>query len=154
MDDLNTMPSPERLAQGPVALFECMQQIPCNPCADACPRGAITVKEINDCPSVDSKLCNGCGVCMTHCPGLSIFVVDYTYGIETASVKIPYEFSPLPLANELVDGLNRQGQCVCTGQVIRVQHSPNKTNVISVVVPQELAMDVRSIRLRKENSHE
>ena len=154
MDYLNTIPSPERFTKGPVALFECMQQIPCNPCADACPRGAITVKEINDCPSLDDSLCNGCGVCMTHCPGLSIFVVDYTYGIETALVKIPYEFSPLPETNELVDALNRQGQNIGTGQTIRVQHSPNKTNIIWLTVPQELAMDVRSIGLRKEKKHE
>lgn len=154
MEYLNTLPSPERFSKGPVALFECMQQIPCNPCADACPRGAITIEEINDCPNLDSKLCNGCGVCMTQCPGLSIFVVDYTYGIETALVKIPYEFSPLPVANELVDALNRQGQKIGTGQIICVQHSPNKTNIISVAVPKEMVMDVRSISLRKEKNHE
>ncbi|GMA98427.1 4Fe-4S binding protein [Pelosinus sp. IPA-1] len=144
------MPSKERFAEGPVALFECLQQIPCNPCADACPRGAITVKEINDCPSLNEELCNGCGVCMTHCPGVSIFVVDYTYSKEAALVKIPYEFSPLPSAKEEVDALNRQGECVGSAQVIRVQNSPNKTNIIWLSVPQELAMEVRSIRLRKE----
>lgn len=144
------MPSKERFAKGPVALFECLQQIPCNPCADACPQGAITVKEINDCPSLNEELCNGCGICMTHCPGLSIFVVDYTYGKEVALVKIPYEFSPLPSAKEEVDALNRQGECVGSAQIIRVQNSPNKTNIIWLSVPQELAMEVRSIRLRKE----
>jgi len=154
MENISMMPSPERFAKGPIALFECSQQIPCNPCADACPRGAITVQEINDCPSLDSELCNGCGICMTHCPGLSIFVVDYTYGTDTALIKIPYEFSPLPEANEVVDALNRQGQNVGTGIIKRVQQSPNKTNIIWLVVPQELAMDVRSICLRKEKSHE
>lgn len=154
MENMNMTPSLERFAKGPIAIFECLQQIPCNPCADACPRGAITVKEINDCPSLDQELCNGCGVCMTHCPGLSIFVVDYTYGTDTALIKIPYEFSPLPLANEFVDTLNRQGQHIGTGQITRVQHSPNKTNIIWLTVPQELAMDVRSISLRKEKNHE
>ncbi|QJW44353.1 hypothetical protein HA075_22045 [bacterium BFN5] len=48
---------------GPTAIFECLQPIPCNPCADACPRGAITVKEINDCPTLDKERCNGCGIC-------------------------------------------------------------------------------------------
>lgn len=154
MDRRNTMPSPERFAKGPIALFECLQQIPCNPCADACPRGAITIKEINDCPTLDHELCNGCGVCMVHCPGLSIFVVDYTYGADTALIKIPYEFSPLPEKNELVDALNRQGQYIGTGETIRVQQSPNKTNIIWLAVPRELAMDIRNIRLRKEKSHE
>ena len=150
----NDMPSAERFAKGPIALFECVEQIPCNPCADACPRSAITVKDINDCPTLDSELCNGCGVCMTHCPGLSIFVIDYSYGAELSLLKIPYEFSPLPEMNEQVDALNRQGQCVGTGQIIRVQRSNNKTNIIWLSVAKELAMDVRSIRLRKEKSHE
>lgn len=140
----------ERFAKGPVALFECSQQIPCNPCADACPRGAITVKEINDCPALNEDLCNGCGICMTNCPGLSIFVVDYTYGKEEALIKIPYEFSPLPQAKDMVDALNRQGEQVGTAQVVRVQQSPNKTSILWLSVPQELAMDVRSIRLGKE----
>lgn len=148
------MPPQERLAKGPIAVFECFQSIPCNPCADACPRGAITVKEINDCPIIDMELCNGCGVCMTHCPGLSIFVVDYSFGEETALLKIPYEFAPLPKVNEWVDALDRQGQCIDAGQVVRVQQSPNKTSIIWLSIPKTLAMDIRNIRLRKENDHE
>ena len=37
------IPSEERMKLGPVACIECLQQIPCNPCEEACPRGAITV---------------------------------------------------------------------------------------------------------------
>lgn len=151
---INQMPSEERFAKGPVALFECFQQIPCNPCAEACPQGAITVQEINDCPILDVERCNGCGICMTHCPGLSIFVVDYTYAANQVLLKIPYEFSPLPLADEVLDILNRLGECVGTGQVLRVQQSPNKTHVIWLAVPRELAMEVRSIRLRREKDDE
>ncbi|GBG56210.1 hypothetical protein SPFL3102_03790 [Sporomusaceae bacterium FL31] len=136
--------------QGPTAVFECLQPIPCNPCADACPRGAITVKEINDCPTLDKERCNGCGICMTHCPGLSIFVIDQNYGPDVALVKIPYEFSPLPMQDELVDALNRQGENIGTAKVVRVQKSPNKTNIIWLSVPSELSMDVRNFRLRKE----
>ncbi len=147
-------PSSSRLAQGPVAVFECLQQIPCNPCADACPRGAIAIPNINDCPILNEELCNGCGVCMTHCPGLSIFVVDYTYQADYAVVKIPYEFFPLPEAAAMVDALNRAGENVGPAQVIRVQTSPNKTSIIWLSVPRELAMDVRSLRLQKEENHE
>ena len=154
MENQNQIPSQERFAKGPIAVFECFQSIPCNPCADACPRGAITVKEINDCPTVDMELCNGCGVCMTHCPGLSIFVIDYNFGEDTALVKIPYEFAPLPEVNEWVDALDRQGKCIDAGQVVRVQQSPNKTSIIWLSVPKTLAMDVRNIHLRKENDHE
>lgn len=148
------LPSEIRLAKGPVAVFECLQPIPCNPCAEACPRGAITVKEINDCPTLSEELCNGCGICMTHCPGLSIFVVDANYAKDQGLVKIPYEFYPLPKADEYVDALDRSGACVGKARVIRIQSSANKTNIVWLSVPRELVMDVRSIRLMKEENYE
>ena len=37
-------PADERFAKGQVAVIECVQNIPCNPCQDACPRGAITIE--------------------------------------------------------------------------------------------------------------
>jgi len=147
---MQNIPCEERLHKGPVAICECLQSIPCNPCADACPRQAITVAEINDCPVIAADNCNGCGLCMLHCPGLAIFVVDHTYSQEQALVKIPFEFLPLPKVNGSVEALNRSGECVGLAQVIRVQKSPNKTNVLWLAVPHELAMEVRAIRLQKE----
>ena len=71
------LPLAERLQQGPVAVIECFQGIPCNPCADACPRGAITMLgSISELPDFDEAKCNGCGICVTSCPGLAIFIVD------------------------------------------------------------------------------
>ena len=67
---INQMPSQERFAKGPVALFECFQQIPCNPCAEACPQGAITVQKINDCPILDVECCNARALCIREGPRL------------------------------------------------------------------------------------
>lgn len=150
---LDMFPSKKRLEKGPVAVLECAERIPCNPCADACPQGAIVIKEINDCPSLDEDLCNGCGTCMTHCPGLSIFVVDYTFGEDVGLVKIPYEFIPLPRTAQFVDALNRQGKCIGKAQVVRVQLSLNKTNIVWLTVPKKLIMEVRGIRLNEEENH-
>ena len=36
------VPPPERLERGPVIIIECVENIPCNPCVDACPKGVIT----------------------------------------------------------------------------------------------------------------
>lgn len=70
-------PSEERLKKGPVAVIECCQNIPCNPCETACKFGAITVGDlITNLPVLDESKCVGCGVCLTKCPGLAIFVVD------------------------------------------------------------------------------
>ena len=144
------MPPKERLEKGPVAVFECLQKIPCNPCADACPRGAIRpFSDINECPTLDDSRCNGCGVCLTRCPGLSIFIMDYSYALEEAMVKIPFEFSPLPVAGEEVAALNRLGEQVCRARVIKVQPSPNKTAVVWLAVPKYLAIEVRNIALGK-----
>jgi Fe-S-cluster-containing hydrogenase component 2 len=152
-DLMNALPSEERLAKGPVAVFECLQQIPCNPCAEACPRKAITVEHMNDCPSLNEELCNGCGVCMSKCPGLSIFVVDATYEQNKGLVKIPYEFFPLPKEHQMVDALNRSGECVGLAEVVRVQPIANKTNIIWLALPKEMIMEVRAIRLREEEHH-
>jgi len=143
------MPDAARLEKGPVAIAECFQEIPCNPCTMACVKKAITVApDINACPVVDFETCNGCGTCVTRCPGLAIFVLDYTFSETHALVKIPYEYLPRPEAGDLVTGLNRAGEAVGTFKVNKVTGSPkNKTYVISLEVPKTQAMDVRGMRV-------
>lgn len=150
------MPSAERLAQGPVAIIECFQQIPCNPCATACPRGAIAqFADINDRPSIDHERCNGCAICVANCPGLAIFVVDKGYRAETALIKLPYEQLPLPAAGETVDALNRAGEVVGDGTVRTVQNPKafDRTAVIQLEVAKELADIVRNIRVKEGRPH-
>lgn len=43
LKQFNRIPSDERFAKGPVAVIECIQPIPCNPCEGACKFGAICV---------------------------------------------------------------------------------------------------------------
>ena len=67
--EANNWPSEERFRRGPVAISECVQQIPCNPCEAACRFGAITVgEEITGLPRLDEEKCTGCGVCVKTCP--------------------------------------------------------------------------------------
>jgi len=144
-------PSTERLSRGPVAIIECFQRIPCDPCYAACKRGAIKeFKDINDLPEIDFELCNGCGVCVSKCPGLAIFVVDQTYSEKEALVKIPYEFLPLPEKGEVVDALDRKGETASKARVVDVLKFKDKTCVINIAVPKELSMDIRNIRVWRE----
>lgn len=47
------VPSKERMAEGRVAVIECVQEIPCNPCESSCRFGAITIGEqITDLPTL------------------------------------------------------------------------------------------------------
>ena len=36
LNEIQKLPSKERYEKGPVAVIECVQEIPCNPCEAAC----------------------------------------------------------------------------------------------------------------------
>jgi Fe-S-cluster-containing hydrogenase component 2 len=143
------IPSEKRFKKGPVAIIECVQRIPCNPCVESCPKSAISIKgSINNIPEVDFDLCNGCGSCLANCPGLAIFLVDKSYEQNKATVSVPYEFRPLPEKGEKVDLLNRSGEICGKGEVVKVRNAriQDRTPIITLVVDKSLAMEVRFFR--------
>jgi Fe-S-cluster-containing hydrogenase component 2 len=147
----STIPPQERLATGPVAVVECFQEIPCNPCYTACSTGAIQpFTDINQLPQIDWEQCNGCTRCVGFCPGLAIFIVDDTYSDTESIVKIPWEFSYLPKEGEEVAGMNREGKEVARVIVKKIQQSPkkNRAHILWLIVPKELAFEIRSIALQ------
>ena len=150
-EDLDAItPSEERFARGPVAVVECFQEIPCNPCVDACKIGAmLPLKDINNLPKVDFEKCTGCGACIVQCPGLAIFVVDKTYSATHAVVRLPYEFLPVPEKGQTAAGLDRAGKELGRFEVVRVVPggAKNKTTTVWLAVPKELAMEVRGIKI-------
>ena len=105
---------------------------------------------ISERPVFDESKCNGCGLCVTRCPGLAIFVVDYDWSPLAALLKIPYEFAPLPASGEVVEAIDRAGKTVGAATVQRVQQQANRTTVLWLAVDKTVAMDVRNIRRRKE----
>lgn len=151
-------PSDHAFQQGPVAVIECAQEIPCNPCEAACKFGAIRVgTPITEIPKFYADLCTGCSLCVAKCPGLAIFVVDKTYSAKMATVAFPHEYLPLPKQGNMVDAVNREGVVVCQAQVIRVvsPQSFDRTPVVTVAVPKELADEVRGMRqLTEVSSHD
>lgn len=145
-------PSIERVNKGPVAVIECFQRIPCNPCSTACKRKAIMgFKDINDIPVINWEQCNGCGLCISSCPGLAIMVVDGSWSKDKVLFKIPYEFLPLPKEGSIVRGLNRKGEYITDVKVIKVQNSKalDKTPILHIEVSKDYLYEFRNIRLEE-----
>ena len=141
-------PCETRLSLGPVAVVECFQSIPCDPCATACPRAAILpFEDINDRPKIDSGKCTGCILCMTKCPGLAIITVDATYSDTEAVISLPYEFLPVPEEGQIVHALDRAGEVVADAKVVKVIKPKNKVTVVTVAVDKHLIKTVRNIKL-------
>ena len=136
-------PSKKQLEKG-VAILECIQEIPCDPCVDSCPVHAISMKDINAPPLNDFDTCIGCTKCVGICPGLAIFVVKVKG--ENAWVTLPYEFLPVPQVGHTVDVLDRTGIARGKGVVKKVIKN-GKTTVVTVEIDSRYAMDIRNIRV-------
>jgi Fe-S-cluster-containing hydrogenase component 2 len=151
LEKLPGVPSRERMEKGAVAVVECAQEIPCNPCVDACKYGAIVIEgSITELPILIEEKCIGCGACLAICPGQAIFLVDMTYSDDEGTVNVPYEYVPLPKAGDIVDGLNRGGEVVCQAEVKRVVNAKvnDRTPIVTLIVPKDMVMEVRSLRLK------
>lgn len=155
LDNINNVfPTLERLNKGAVAVVECFEKIPCNPCYTACKFGAIKqFDDINDLPVINHDKCNGCGICLAKCPGLAIMVVDYTFSETEALIKIPYEFLPLPQKGQTVKGLDRSGNYICDVLVVNVLNNKalDKTPIISIAVNKQFIKSIRNIEVVTEN---
>ena len=147
LSDLGYMPDGSRLARGPVAIYECVEPIPCNVCVFSCPFHAVTMENITDIPKIDFAKCNGCSVCVGKCPGQAIFVIDLSKPGEFGTVTLQYDLMNPPKKGDEVVVLNREGRKLGYGEVTLVyKEKTTGSYVISVKVPKNLVMEVRVIR--------
>ncbi len=131
-------------------VIECTQNIPCNPCQDACKMHCIKVGEhITSLPQVDPVgKCTGCGMCVASCSGQAIFLLNEDCGDGTAEITMPYEFLPLPEIGDKGTAWSRKGEPVCKAEVVSVKSikAYDKTNLLTIKVPKEFAMKARFFR--------
>ena len=142
------LPSKRRLEKGGVAIIECVQRIPCDPCAHVCRFGAIRKESLTSPPEIDYDKCTGCGECVSLCPGLAIFVVNLNYKEDKALIMIPYEFSPAPKKGEVYEALDREGRPVGQAKIVTTKMNKDRTATVLISVDKSLAMVVRNIGRR------
>ena len=153
-DELEKFTSLNAHQKGIHPVIECTQNIPCNPCQEACKFGCISVgANITNLPGVvpESK-CTGCGMCVANCPGQAIFLVNEDAGDGFATITLPYEFLPTPQAGEKGTALDRSGKAVCDAEVVSVRTNKtfDHTMLLTIKVPREYAAQARFYKPEKE----
>ena len=147
------LPKQERLMEGRIAVIECIEEIPCNPCSAVCPAKAI-FKESLCTPSIVQKdKCTGCTKCVTVCPGLAIFCQQIKDG--KGYVTLPYEMSPPPKNGDKATLYDRSGKKVGVGKVVPPTYQDKGDSyprwVVTVEMDEpDLSYEVRAIKLEKE----
>jgi len=142
----------KRVKEKPVALIDCPEEIPCNPCETICPFGAIKVGEpITNVPVLDEKKCTGCCRCISVCPGLAISVLNYNYNNSEATLTVPFEFLPLPEKGEEIIAVDIKGKRVAEGEIIKVvlPEKNNRTSLITFSFPKKFYKKVCHFKREK-----
>ncbi len=121
------LPTLDRMNEKGFVLIDCLYSFACNPCAFACPHGAIAKSSTSTVPEIDFEKCIGCMECVFQCPGLAIF----GYNIKKNWLFLPIEYDVAGKSEcYLVDN---QGNQLGEGIVEKILLKPNKTNIARVL---------------------
>lgn len=121
------LPSQQR-REKPFVLIDCLYGFACNPCAFACPYGAITKDSTSSVPQIDFDKCIGCMQCISRCPGLAIF-----------GYNLPKKMLFLPIEQQAAEGqdvvlVDNQGQVRGQGKIQTILIRPTKTHIAKVQI--------------------
>ncbi|MDM8556826.1 4Fe-4S binding protein [Desulfococcaceae bacterium HSG7] len=138
-------PSVKKRRQGFVAVIECIEDIPCNPCESSCKTNAITVgDDITHIPHLNEENCIGCRTCVFICPGQAIFMVDESLTDGKAAIMMPYEYLPLPQKGDIVNALDRAGQKLGKATVVAVRKTKKMDHTATVTIETPIEWSTRA----------
>ncbi len=123
--DKPVLPGKERLGK-PFVQIDCLYGFACNPCAFACPYGAISKSSSSTVPAIDFDKCIGCMQCVTLCPGLAIF----GYNLSKQWLFFPVEFDVAEKSEVFV--VDNNGKIIGEGILEKVTRKENKTHLARI----------------------
>jgi len=152
LEELGVFPTEGMVKSKRVAIIECVEEIPCNPCEHSCKLYGIVKESFTKPGKVNWELCIGCAACVAECPALAIFIQEISNG--KGYVSLPYEMLPNPEIGKNVQLLNRKGTLVGEGKIVTPTYQvkgivhPRWVVTVEMDDPQ-LSYEVRAIRIRK-----
>jgi len=136
-------------------IIRCAQEIPCNPCTEACVMQSIKIKEptMMGRPKFDGD-CLGCTRCVSICPGLAITIVDKTYDKtkKTARVVVPWEMPKGTVKiGQNVTTTGMEGEVIGKAKIVGMKKSEwqNRRTLMSLEVPFKDADLVAGVQIKK-----
>jgi NADPH-dependent 2,4-dienoyl-CoA reductase/sulfur reductase-like enzyme/Fe-S-cluster-containing hydrogenase component 2/bacterioferritin-associated ferredoxin len=142
-------------------VIRCVQEIPCNPCIEACPINSLEIADGNIMlqPAFHGPQCVGCSQCVAACPGLAIVLVDERADPShlTALITMPWEFSEGVIRpGDRVQTVGFEAEPIGTGLVKAVKRSPahNRRRLVLVEVPWLDRHKVAAFKIQPEHSEE
>lgn len=129
-------------------IIRCVEEIPCDPCTDSCPRQSIKIPEdsVMGFPIFEGD-CIACGRCVAICPGLAVNLIkpDYDEEQRTSLLILPYELDDRDLAEgRTVKTVDMEGNQVGEGRIVAYRTSPfpDQRKLVSIEVPKDDAFKV------------
>jgi len=119
---------PENDRKKPFVVIDCLYGFACNPCAFACPYGAITKSSSSTVPHIDYEKCIGCMQCVSLCPGLAIF----GYDVQKQFIYLPVEFDIND--DEAVYLVDNNAKILGEGLIVKVLRKKNLTHMVRIKV--------------------
>ncbi|MBD3178524.1 MAG: sulfurtransferase [Candidatus Latescibacteria bacterium] len=132
-------------------VIRCVQEIPCNPCVDSCPRGSIVIEDdtIMGLPHFEGE-CIGCMKCVTACPALAVTLVLPSEKKKRSNVVIPFELKHDFISRDKeVTTVDMDAEVVGEGKIIDFREAPgdSKRLLVTLEVPEQDARRVAGIRV-------